>query len=185
MYFEEMQLFSFLLLSLIVFSPTRRAEEKGTSDIAEDGFCEGDTCMQQTEHATKPGEHRHDRNRLHRHEAKQVLFFFATLTCNQGNGICLSGFVTERYIVYHPMGTTLHCAPPTCVAHNRVALCTMVHKGVLYSREVGVTPDIFNFLMDHKAHATKKNGHILSVFGGAQERTDAINPLIHSHSKIS
>ncbi len=38
----------------------------------------------------------------------------------------------------------LCCAPPTCVVHHRLALCTMVHKGELCSWEVGVTPGIFS-----------------------------------------
>ena len=126
MYFEEMQLFSFLLLSLIVFSPTRRAEEKGTSDIAEDGFCEGDTCMQQTEHATKPGEHRNDRNRLHRHEAKQVLFFFFCHPHMQSGQWNLSVWVCDRALHcvpphgYHTTlcTTDLHCAQPGCIVHH-------------------------------------------------------------------
>ncbi len=49
------------------------------------------------------------------------------------------------------------------------ALRTMVHEGVRCPSEVGVACDIFHFLVVHKEHA--KNGHLLSVFGGAQART--------------
>ena len=72
----------------------------------------------------------------------------------------------------------LHCAPSTWVVHYQAALCAMMHKGDLCPWEVGVTANIFQFLMGHKEHA--KNGHYLSVYGGAQEHTTDILPGGHT-----
>ncbi len=88
--------------------------------------------------------------------------YYIYLPCQQYNWswMCVCVWVCENYVVYHLVGTGLHCAPLTCV-------CTTVHKGDLCPWEMGVAPDIFHFLMVHMEHA--KNWHFLSVFGGAQE----------------
>ena len=84
--------------------------------------------------------------------------------------------------------TRLRCAPLGCVVHHSAALCTMVHKGGIYSFEAGFAPDIFHI----------EHGHFFSIFGGTQEHTidtvhililafwldDKIDPLVHAHSKI-
>ena len=70
--------------------------------------------------------------------------------------------------MHHLMSTGLCCALSTRVVHHQPALCTMVHKGDLCPSEVEIAANINHFLMGHKEHA--KNGHFLSVFGGARAR---------------
>ncbi len=45
----------------------------------------------------------------------------------------------------------LCCTPSPCILHHRPVLCTMVHKGDLFFK-VGVTPNIFHFLLVHMEH---------------------------------
>ena len=59
--------------------------------------------------------------------------------------VYLSGFVRAT------LCTTLWVQ--ACIVHHCVALCTMVHKGDLCPWEVGVTHNIFHFLMGHMEHA--------------------------------
>ncbi len=71
-----MHLTTWILVSLVILIPIRTSEE-GTTDIAEDGFCEGNTC-QEAEYEIKAEKYT---QRLHRHEAKEVLLL---LTAKRG-----------------------------------------------------------------------------------------------------
>ena len=82
--------------------------------------------------------------------------------------VCLSIWVCESYVEHHLNGTELHCAPSTCIVHHRPASCTMVHKGGLHFWEVGVTQNIFHFLVVHMEHAENRRVLCLVLYALSQ-----------------
>ncbi len=62
--------------------------------------------------------------------------------------VCPFVWVCSTSGVHHCNGSELCCAPSACVVHLWPALCTIVHKGHLFSGELGVTPNIY--VMDHQ-----------------------------------
>ena len=85
------------------------------------------------------------------HKVREIIHLVAS--------VCLSVRVCESYVVHPLVDTSLHCAP-------LAALCTMVRKGGLCPWEVGVTHNIFHFLMGHMEHAKKFCPYL--VHSGAQ-----------------
>ena len=66
-------------------------------------------------------------------------------------------WVCETYDVHHLVSPRLCCAPPSCIVHHQSVLCTMLHKGYLCPRKVGVAPPPNIFRVFHVNHQKMKN----------------------------